>query len=144
MKTNTLMKTLFGAVLALSLLAQAQADDKTPAGAKKVDPSGTYIWTTPGRNGGPDRTNTLTLKLDGDKLTGNIKTPGRGGREMETPIADGKITGSDISFIVTRKFNDNTFTNTYSGKFADGTIKGKTQYQRNGEDQSHDWEAKKQ
>ncbi|HVU28158.1 MAG TPA: hypothetical protein VHG71_10545 [Verrucomicrobiae bacterium] len=144
MKTNTLIKTLFSAVLALSLLAQAQADDKTPADAKKVDPSGTYIWTTSGRNGGPDRTNTLTLKLDGNKLTGDIKTPGRGGREMETQISDGKIAGSDISFVVTRKFNDNTFTNTYSGKLADGTIKGKMQYQRNGEEQSRDWEAKKQ
>ena len=43
-------------VLALSL--QARAEDK------KADPTGTWSWTTPGRNGGPDRKSTLILKLD--------------------------------------------------------------------------------
>ena len=73
MKLNKLTKILLGGVLLLGALTQAQADDK------KVDPSGTYIWTMPGRNGGADRTNTLVLKLEGDKLTGKLSAPGRGG-----------------------------------------------------------------
>lgn len=139
MKSNKLVKILAGAALAASMLIQVHAADT------KVDPTGTYVWTQQGRNGGPDRTNTLTLKLDGDKLTGKVQSPGRGGGDpVSTDIKDGKVTGSDISFSVTREFNGNSFTMKYSGKLADGTIKGKTEFDRNGETQSRDWEAKKQ
>src|SRR5580700_4419361 len=88
---KTMLKLGFCALLALSAL-QTQAQDK------KGDPSGTWAWTQPGRNGGPDRTNTLTLKLDGDKLTGSLSAPGRGGAAMETKIADGKVDGDTVSF----------------------------------------------
>src|SRR6185437_14071035 len=100
-----LVKILAGLVLASSMLVQVHAADT------KVDPTGTYVWTQPGRNGGADRTNTLTLKLEGDKLTGKVQSPGRGGAEpVTTEIKDGKISGSDISFSVTREFNGNSFT----------------------------------
>ena len=75
---------LLGAALLTGAMIQAQADDK------KVDPTGTYKWVMPGRNGGTDRTNTLVLKVDGDKLTGKLSAPGRGGQVNETKIADGK------------------------------------------------------
>ncbi len=129
---------LAGAILVMGVLVPARAQDK------KVDPTGTYIWTMPGRNGGPDRTNTLVLKLDGDKLTGKLTAPARGGQTATMEISDGKITGADISFCVVRTFNDNTVTNKYSGTLAAGTITGKMEYERNGEAQSRDWEAKLQ
>ena len=136
---KSLIKFLACAVLAASTLAQVHAADA------KVDPTGTYVWTQPGRNGGPDRTNTLSLKLDGEKLTGKVESPGRGGGDpISTEIKDAKINGSDISFSVTREFNGNSFTTKYSGKLADGAIKGKAESERNGETQSRDWEAKKQ
>ena len=135
MTANKFATALAGAILVMGVLVPARAEDK------KVDPTGTYIWTVPGRNGGPDRTNTLALKLAGDKLTGKLTAPGRGG-ETTTEISDGKITGADVSFCVVRTFNDNTVTNKYSGKFADGVIKGKMDFERNGEAQSRDWEAK--
>jgi hypothetical protein len=135
MTLNKFATILAGAILMMGVLVPARAEDK------KVDPTGTYIWTVPGRNGGPDRTNTLALKLAGDKLTGKLTAPGRGG-ETTTDICDGKITGADVSFCVVRTFNDNTVTNKYSGKFADGVIKGKMDFERNGEAQSRDWEAK--
>ena len=138
MTTSKFAKIVMGAVLLAGVLTQAQAQDK------KVDPSGTYIWTMPGRNGGPDRTNTLVLKLDGDKLTGKVTAPGRGGQTTATEISDGKITGTDVSFNVVRTFNDNTMTNKYSGTLANGAIKGKIEFNRNGEAQSRDWEAKLQ
>ena len=139
MKLNKLVKILAGVVLVTGMLAQVHAADT------KVDPTGTYFWTQPGRNGGPDRTNTLTLKLEGDKLTGKVQSPGRGGGDpISTDIKDGKIDNSDISFSVTREFNGNSFTTKYSGKLADGVIKGKAESERNGETQSRDWEAKKQ
>jgi hypothetical protein len=138
MKMNKFTKILLGAVLLLGAIRQAQADDN------KTDPSGTYMWVVPARNGGMDRTNTLVLKLDGDKLTGKLSAPRRGGKIGETDINDGKVTGSDISFTVVHSYNGNSYTNTYSGKLADGTIKGKIEYERNGETRSHDWEAKMQ
>jgi hypothetical protein len=139
MTINKFTKILMGAVLLTGALTQAQAQDKT------ADPTGTYIWTMPGRNGGPDRTNTLTLKLDGDKLTGNLTPPGRGGAAGKPiDITDGKITGADVSFAVVRTFNDNSMTNKYSGTIADGSITGKIEFNRNGDVQSRDWTAKKQ
>jgi len=139
MKLNKLVKILAGAVIVSGIFTQVRAEDA------KIDPTGSYIWTMPGRNGGPDRTNTLSLKLEGDKLTGKLTTPGRGGAEP-TPIEikDAKITGADISFSVTREFNGNSFTSKFSGKLADAAIKGKVETERNGETQSRDWEAKKQ
>lgn len=139
MKPGKITTFLLGATLLIGAIVPAHADDK------KTDPSGTYSWTVPGRNGGPDRTNTLVLKLDGDKLTGKLSAPGRGGKINETEIGDGKVTGADISFTVVRSFNGNSFTNNYSGTLADGAIKGKMNFiNRNGDPQSRDWEAKLQ
>ena len=139
MKTSKFVKIAIGAALLTGILTQAQAQDK------KVDPSGTYMWTQAGRNGGPDRTNTLVLKLDGDKLTGKMAAPGRGGGPAtETAITDGKITGADVSFSVVRDMGGNSMTMKYSGKLADGAIKGKIDMDMNGNPTSRDWEAKLQ
>jgi hypothetical protein len=139
MITNKFIKILLGAVLLAGAAIQAQAQDKT------MNPTGTYVWTQAGRNGGPDRTNTLVLKLDGDKLTGSMMAPGRGGgAAAATDITDGKITGADITFNVVRDFNGNSMTNKYTGTLADGTITGKIDTDRNGQTQSRDWTAKMQ
>jgi hypothetical protein len=58
---------------------------------KKADPSGTWTWTTPGRNGGADRKMTLKLKVEGDKVTGTLSSPGQGGEETKSEIENGKI-----------------------------------------------------
>ena len=139
MTTSKFAKIVIGAVLLTGILTQAQAQDK------KVDPSGTYMWTQPGRNGGPDRTNTLVLKVEGTALTGSVTSPGRGGAApTPTAITDGKLTGADVSFSVVRSFNGNSMTNKYAGTVADGSIKGKVEMNRNGDVQSIDWEAKLQ
>jgi hypothetical protein len=138
MKANKFATALAGAILVMGVLVPARAQDT------KADPTGTYIWTMPARNGGSDLTNILVLKLNGDDLTGTLAAPGRGGQTTPTDISDGKITGADISFCVVRSFNDNAMTNKYSGKLTSGVIKGKMEYERNGEAQSRDWEAKLQ
>ena len=130
---------LLGAAMLLTVVSQVQADDA------KTDPSGTYIWTQPGRNGGPDRTNTLVLKLDGAALTGKLTPPGRGGPGTPIDITDGKVTGAAVSCAIVREYNGNSMTNRYSGTLADGTIKGKIDgFNRNGDPTSRDWEAKLQ
>jgi hypothetical protein len=127
------------ALLGLAAIATARAEDK------KADPSGTWTWSTPGRDGGEARKSTLKLKAEGEKVTGSISSPGRqGGEARETPIANGKIKGEDISFDVTREFGDNKVTMKYSGKVAGDTIKGKVETERDGNARSRDWEAKRE
>ena len=72
-----LLKLCLCALPALGAAMQTQAQEK-------VDPAGTWTWTTPsppaGQTGHPrsvpglQRKTTLRLKLDGDKLTGTIST----------------------------------------------------------------------
>ncbi|HZR17714.1 MAG TPA: hypothetical protein VFE51_10340 [Verrucomicrobiae bacterium] len=124
-------------VFALGFLAEAKAQDKS------ADASGTWTWTVPGRQGRPDRKMTAKLKVDGDKVTGKITQPGRDGQEIENEIKDGKIKGDEISFSVTREFNGNSMTTKYNGKVSADAIKGKMEFERNGEPVKRDWEAKR-
>ena len=124
------------ALIAAGGLARAEEVKPTPAG--------TWIWVVPARNDGPDRTNTLTLKLEGDKLTGTLSMLRRNGDKIDTAIQDAKVTGEDISFTVVREFNGNTMTSKYSGKLSADTIKGKIDFERDGETQTRDWKATRQ
>jgi hypothetical protein len=110
----------------------------------KLDPTGTWTWTRPGRNGGPDVTNTLTLKYAGGTLSGAIKAPRRGGEVASTDISDGKLAGDKISFKTTREAGGNTMTDSYEGTLTADTIKGKiTSTGGTRERPPRDWEAKR-
>jgi hypothetical protein len=129
-----------GAALVLGTAVRADDTNAIAAAAdKKSDPTGTWTWTVPARNGGSDRTNTLTLKLADSKLTGKLSTPGRDGQIRELTIDNGKVDGDELSFSVTREFNGNSFTSKYSGKCSGDAIKGKMEFERDGETQSRDW-----
>ncbi len=133
---NSLAKVALLGLLAFGFNAQAKADDK-------ADVAGTWTWTTPGRNGGPERKFTLKLKTEGDKITGKLASPGRGGNVNEIEIKEAKVKDGELSFTVTREFNGNSMTQKYSGKVSAESIKGKMEFERNGETQSRDWEAKR-
>jgi len=127
------MRRLFAAALVMILAGSVgalRADDKP-------NPTGTWKWTV--NFGGQEREMTLKLKLDGDKLTGSM--PGRDGQE--TVIEDGKYKDGEVSFKVTRERMGNKFTIKYTGKVSGDTIKGKTEFDRMGQAQSRDWEAKR-
>ena len=123
-------------LLAITLLAIGTA-------VQAADATGTWSWTRPGRNGGPDVKMTLKLKVDGEKLTGTLSSPGRDGQTTETAIADGKVKGEEVSFTVTREFNGNKMVSKYNGKVSADAIKGKIETERNGQTNSRDWEAKR-
>jgi hypothetical protein len=128
------MRRLFAAALVVILAGSVgalRADDKP-------NPTGTWKWTV--NFGGQEREMTLKLKLDGDKLTGSM--PGRDGQE--TAIEDGKYKDGEVSFKVTRERMGNKFTIKYTGKVSGDTIKGKTEFGREGQTQSRDWEAKRE
>jgi len=135
MKTKTnnrIIKLFLGISTAVLLVA---------AIAQAADIGGTWTWTTPGRNGGPDRVSTLTLKVDDSKLTGKLSTPGRDGAAVEFPVVDGKVDGENVNFNVVRENNGSSTTNKYTGTVAADKITGKIKFTRNGEAQSRDWTA---
>jgi hypothetical protein len=134
-KVASFVKIGLCTILALAFVSLAQAQEK------KLD--GTWGWTMPGRNGGPDRKITLKLQTEGEKVTGTILSPGRDGATNETKIEDGKFKDGELSFSVTREMNGNKLTSKYKGKLDADTIKGKVEFTRNGEAQSRDWEAKR-
>ena len=129
------VKLGLGALFALALVVPAQA----------ASPVGTWNWTAPGRNGGPDRKMSLQLKVDGEKVTGTLTSPGRDGTPIKTEIGDGKLKDGEVSFTVTREFNGNKMVSKYSGKITGDAIKGKTETDRgDGNAQPRDWEAKRE
>jgi hypothetical protein len=135
MKINThARKILLGFTVAAFLLT---------AVAQAADPTGNWTWTTPGRNGGPDRTNTLTLAVQDSKLNGKVSAPGHDGQAVETAISNGKVDGDNISFDLVRQFNGNSNTNKYAGAVTADEIVGTIEFNRNGETQTRKWEAKR-
>ena len=133
----SLASLVIGAVLTFGSASQVKAEDS------KADAAGTWTWTMAGRQGGADRKFTAKLKVEGDKLTGKVSAPTRGGETRDTEIQDGKIKGDEISFTTSREMNGNTITTKYSGKITGDTIKGKMEFERNGEPVKRDWEAKR-
>jgi hypothetical protein len=128
------MKRLGIAAVALAFVvlnSPVRADDKP-------NPTGTWKWTV--SRGGQEREVTLKLKAEGDKLTGAMV-----GRQQETPIEDAKYDSKtgEFSFKVVRERDGQKFTSNYKGKVSGDTIKGKIEFERNGETQSRDWEAKR-
>ncbi len=107
------------------------------ASALAADATGTWKWTV--ERGGNTFEQTLKLKQEGDKLTGTMS--GRSG--TETPIEDGKVSGDDLSFKVTREFGGNKVVIGYQGKLTGDTIKGESKFEREGQTQTREWEAKR-
>jgi hypothetical protein len=96
--------------------------------AVAADVSGKWTYEQPGRNGGPSRQVTITLKQDGSKLTGTVPGFGRGGggAPPETEISNGKVDGNNVSFEVKREFNGNTMVTKYEGTVSGDEMKLKS------------------
>ncbi len=88
--------------------------------AMAADVSGKWTYEQAGRNGGPARQVTITLKADGSTLTGSV--PGmRDAPPVE--ITNGKVDGDNVSFEVKREFNGNTMVSKYEGKVSGDEMK---------------------
>ncbi len=149
------MRTLLALGLAFGLIGfVAAADEKKPdekkpddkkaddkkADVKKGDPTGKWTWEVD-RNGQKTMMS-LTLKLEGDKLTGEM--PGRGANATATKIEDGKFKDGEISFTTTRMMGDNKIVTKYTGKVDGDTLKMTAETDRNGTAQKREIEAKKE
>jgi hypothetical protein len=125
------MKSLLPALSACVLLASSSV------ALAAENPAGTWKWTVT-RND-QTREASVTLKVEGEKLTGTI--PGR--NDQTTAIEEGTFKGDEITFKVTRERDGQKFTQTYKAKISGDTLKGTIESVRDGQTQSRPWEAKR-
>jgi hypothetical protein len=92
--------------------------------ALAADIDGKWMSEAQGK-GGPQ---TLTLKANGDKLTGTIA----GGRGGPVEISEGTVHGNDVMFKVVREFNGNIITQEYKGTVSGADLKLNVAGGRNG------------
>ncbi len=119
------------------------------------NPTGTWTWTTPipqsdqaprrsARIPALQRKNTLTLKLDGDKLSGTIYTQLSQPRTNPVPITAATLHGDQLSFAVTREVYGKKYLQKFAGTVTDDTINGIVDYELNGQPHSAPWTAKRE
>ena len=106
------MKAILSMALVLGVCGLAGAADK-------VDPVGT--WKCEYEIGGQQRTSTLTIKKDGDKLTGTMSWPD----QKETSLKDLKLKDATLTFSAVRKLMDNEITVEYKLTLDGDKLKGK-------------------
>jgi len=96
-----------------------------------ADVTGKWVAEQPGRNGGPPRQTTFTLKAEGSKLTGTmLGGMGRGGAApTAVEITDGKIDGDKVSFTVKRETPNGVMEQKYSGTVSGDELNLKTTMQ---------------
>jgi len=135
------MKQLVVAALMLMTIGlggTAAGHEKKATKEAKANPTGTWKWKV--NFGGQESERVLKLKLDGDKLTGTIS----GGPAGESKIEDAKYKDGEVTFKIMREFNGQKFTIHYSAKVSGDTLKGKTEFDRDGEKQTREFEAKRE
>jgi hypothetical protein len=120
------LRVLAGLCLALGCLAAA---------ANAADPNGTWKWTFTNQ-GGTEIQISADFKLDGEKLTGKVT---RG--DQSTDISDGTFKDDEVAFNVVRERNGQKVTAKYKGKVEGDSLKGKIEFEFNGEARSFDWMA---
>jgi len=110
--------------------------------AKRQGPSaaGTWRWSFT-RNDGSSLDFVVKLKQEGEKLSGTVGMVDQG---EEFAIEEGKVSGAQVSFTVTREREGNKYVTKFQGQLEGDVIKGKVGATWAGEDRSFDWEAKRE
>jgi hypothetical protein len=136
--------------ITIATLALAAGLPALRAAEPAPNPTGTWKMlrsSTNSQTAGPLQT--LTLKLDGGKLTGTLtynSSPIVNGkvRVSEKPITEAKIQGDEISFHFTHPpsaGNGPNPTYDYQGKLSGDTIKGTCTMEWMGNTRTRDWAA---
>jgi len=108
-----------------------------------ADATGKWTYEQPGRGGGPARQVTITLKQDGNKLTGSVPGFGRGGDAPPIEIQDGKVDGNNVSFSVKRQTQNGEFVTKYEGTISGDEMKLKTTMDMGNGPQTREFTAKR-
>jgi hypothetical protein len=126
------MKAILSAALVLGLCGLAGAQDT------KADPVGT--WKCEYEVGGQKRTSTLTIKKDGDKLTGTMTYQDK----QEAKLKELKFKDGELTFSAEREVMDNKFTVEYKLKVEGDKLKGKGAADVGGQKREFDIEGKRE
>ena len=127
------MKAILSMALALGVCGLAGA-----AGGGGVDPVGT--WKCEYEIGGQQRTSTLTIKKDGDKLAGTMSWPD----QKETKLKDLKLKDGTLTFSAVRKLMDNEITVEYKLTIDGDKLKGKGASEFGGQKREFDIEGNRE
>lgn len=119
--------------MALVLLASGLA-----FAADKVEPVGT--WKCEYEIGEQKRTSTLTIKKEGDKLTGTMSWAD----QKDTPLKDLKLKDETLTFSAVRKFMDNEIKVDYKLTIDGEKLKGKGAAEFGGQNQEFEITGKKE
>jgi len=112
-------------------------------GAFAADLSGKWTYSMQGRDGTP-RDVTITLKQEGNTLTGSVPGMGRGGAPgQEMQITNGKVDGDKFSFETKMEFNGNTRVTKYEGTSTGSELKMKVTRETQNGPQTNEVTAKK-
>ena len=125
------MKAILSMALLLGVCGLAGAADK-------VEPVGT--WKCEYEIGGQQRTSTLTIKKDGDKLAGTMTWPD----QKDEPLKDVKLKDGTVTFSNVRKFQGNEIAIDYTLKIDGDTLKGKAAAEFGGQKQEFDMNGKRE
>jgi hypothetical protein len=133
--SEVIMKAILSMALVLGVCGLADAADE-----KVVDPLGT--WKCEYEIGGQQRTSTLKIKKDGDKIAATMTWPD----QEETKVKDLKLKDDTLSFTAERKLPgmDDSITVEYKLKIDGDKIKGKGAAEFGGEKREWDIEAKRE
>jgi hypothetical protein len=126
------MKTILSVALVLGLCGLAHAADE------KADPVGT--WKCEYAIGDQQRTSTLTIKQDGDKLAGTMSWPD----QKEAILKDVKLKDGELTFSAERVLGDNKFPVDYKFTIDGDQLKGKGAVEYGGQKTEFDIEGKRE
>src|ERR1700756_5131560 len=125
------MKAILSMALVLVVCGLARAADKS-------DPVGT--WKCEYEIGGQQRTSTLTINKDGDKLAGTMSWPD----QKEEKLKDLKLKDGTLTFSAVRKLMGNEITVEYTLTIDGDKLKGKGAAEFGGQKQEFDIEGKRE
>lgn len=124
------------AVAWTSTVSEAEENDTT------VDVAGTWTWDRANNNN--QMNFTLQLAQDENGEIAGTHSVKRNGNESDPVELDNvKLDGANLSFDVTRSFNDRDFTVNYNGVISGDEIKGTTKVNFGGQDREFEWIAKR-
>ena len=126
------MKMILSAALVFALCGLASAE------GEKADPVET--WKCEYEIGGQQRTSTLTIKKDGDKLAGTMSWPD----QKETNLKDLKLKDGTLTFSAVRKIMDNEIPIEYKLTLDADKLKGNGAAEFGGQKQEFDINGKRE
>ena len=131
--SEAIMKAILSMTLVLGVCGLAGAADD-----KVVEPVGTSKCEY--EIGGQQRTSTLKIKKDGDKLAGTMSWP----NQKETGVKNLKLKDGTLTFSAVRKIMDNEITVEYTLTIDGDKLKGKGAAEFGGQKQEFDIEGKRE